>query len=327
MPETAASISPFFIVGCGRSGTTLLRVMLNHHPELAVPPEALSLIDLLRAPKLTAEQARRELLRDYEIGRWQVPLEAERFADCETVAAVIARVHELYAEARGKRAWGHKTPRMVRYAELLESAFEGVRFVHVVRDPRAVARSFTRSQVHRSNALYAARRWRRDVAAGGELARRLPDRAIELRYEDLVREPEAQLRRVCDFLGVGFDPAVLEYADDATREYGEYHRQAHAKLASRPDPDRIDLWRRSLTPRQLRVIETIAGPLMRPYGYEPVAPRPAGGVDLLAHRVDRLPRLAGQIAFSLRKRSGFLPGYVMRKIRLGLYRDLLEFNF
>lgn len=325
MSVDTSPIPPFFIFGCGRSGTTLLRAMLHHHPRIAVPPEALSLVDFLRvSDRLSINQARLSLMKDYELREWGVPLRAEDFADCTTVAELIERVHEVYARQHGKETWGHKTPRMVRHADLLAKAFPAAKFIHVVRDPRAVARSFQRSPVHRSNAFYAARRWRRDVEAGRAFAQRCPERAIEVRYEDLVAEPQHTLRRVGDFLGIAFDPAMLDYADDAPGDYGAYHEQIHEKLASKPDPSRIELWRESLTPRQLRVVESVVGDAMRRYGYEPVCDRAASAWDVRAQRLDRVPGLAGQIVFSLRKRSGFLPGYVLRKLRLRLYRDLLE---
>lgn len=325
MSVPTSAIPPFFIFGCGRSGTTLLRAMLHHHPRVAVPPEALSLIDFLRsAHRLSIDVARRAFLKDYELREWGVPLREQDFADCTTVVELIERVHELYARQHGKQAWGHKTPRMVRHADLLADAFPDANFVHVVRDPRAVARSFQRSPVHQSNALYAARRWRRDVAAGRAFAQFRPDRAIEVRYEDLVTEPQATLRRVCDFLGIGFDPVMLNYTDDARGDYGAYHEQIHEKLASKPDPGRIELWRESLTPRQLRVIESVVGSDMTAYGYQPISEQSASAMDVIVHKLDRVRGLAGQIAFSLRKRSGFLPGYVLRKLRLRLYRDLLE---
>lgn len=325
MVDTPSAIPPFFIVGCGRSGTTLLRAMLHHHPKIAVPPEALSLIDFLRSVnRLSIEQARRALVKDYELREWGVPLREADFADCTTVVELIERVHEVYARHHGKRAWGHKTPRMVRHADLLAHAFPAAKFVHVVRDPRAVARSFQRSPVHRSNPLYAARRWRRDVEAGRDFAERLPDRAMEVRYEDLVAEPEATLRGISDFLNIAFDPAMLDYVDDARGDYGKYHEQIHEKLASKPDPSRIELWRDTLTPRQLRVVESAVGAAMRRYGYEPVCDDAATATDVMVHKFDRVRGLVGQVAFSLRKRSGFLPGYVLRKLRLGLYRDLIE---
>jgi len=326
----AAPVPPFFIVGCGRSGTSLLRTMLDHHPAICVPPEALCLIDLLRARNADARRLRRTMLADHEIRAWGVPLDESSYADCTTAAELIDRVHRLRAQHLGKPGWGHKTPRFVRHTELLRDAFPDARFVHVVRDPRAVALSFMRSPVHRSNPLYAARRWRRDAGAGRELTDAHPDRAIEVRYEDLVTAPRETIERTCGFLGIAFDERTLAYHRDAADEIADSHRAIHARLAAPPDPARIHAWRDALTPAQVRTIETIAGPLMDRFGYArdqtDAARRTLPAIDAAGYRLQRLVGLSGQITYALRRRGGFLPNFVSRKIRLGLHRDLLDVN-
>ena len=328
--DPAPPVPPFFIVGCGRSGTSLLRTMLDHHPDVCVPPEALCLIDLLRARTTRADRLRRTMLADHEIRSWGVPLDESRYADCTTAAELIDRVHRLRAQQLGKANWGHKTPRFVRHTDLLRAAFPHARFVHVVRDPRAVALSFMRSPVHRSNALYAARRWRRDAGAGLALTDTHPDRAIEVRYEDLVAEPRDTLVRTCAFLGIAFDERTLAYHRDAADEIAPSHRAIHARLAAPPDPARVHAWRDTLTAAQVRTVEAVAGPLMDRFGY---TRDHAGPTDnklpartITRYRAQRLAGLAGQIAYALRRRGGFLPNFVARKIRLGLHRDLLDVN-
>lgn len=329
-PGDHPGVPPFFIVGCGRSGTSLLRTMLDHHPAVCIPPEALCLIDLLRARRAPIDRLRRTMLADHEIRAWGVPLDPGRYDDCTSAAALIERVHELRAEQRAKPNWGHKTPRFVRHTGLLREHFPAARFVHVVRDPRAVALSFMRSPLHRSNPLYAARRWRRDAGAGRQLTDTHPERAIETRYEDLVAEPRETLARVCAFLGLDFDERTLAYHRDAADELRPSHRAIHARLAAPPDPARIHAWRDTLTPGQIRTIETIAGPLMDRFGYQRLDPEPTPrtlpAFEAARYKAQRLAGLAGQTLYALRRRGGFLPNFVARKLRLGLHRDLLDLN-
>jgi hypothetical protein len=161
------SDAPFFIVGCGRSGTTLLRTMLNQHSQLAIPLESLFIVDYLRADPTTPPQTFLKLiLKEYEFHEWAIPFSAADFDGCVTAQDFIDRAHALYMQQYGKVIWGQKTPRFVRFGKLLKQHYPGAKFIHVIRDPRAVVSSLIRSNVHHSNAYFAARRWLRDTNAG-----------------------------------------------------------------------------------------------------------------------------------------------------------------
>lgn len=324
--KSALEPAPFFIVGCGRSGTSLLRSMLNSHPDVSVPPEALSLIDFLRADRVPARRLRRQFLRDHELREWELRLAEPDLADCHSAAEMIYRVHRIYCEARGASRWGHKTPRFVRHLDLLGTHFPDAKFIHIVRDPRAVARSFTRSPVHQSNPLYAAMRWRRDVSAGRAFIRAHPDACLEVRYEALVRDPAATLRAVCDFLELRYEPEMLRYPESAAAEIGRYHSTSHARLAALPDASRIDAWRDEVDDRSVRVIESIAGEIMDSYGYPRLSTGRSTRSDRARYMAQRAIGLSGQITHSLTTRGLFLPRFILRKWQLGLLADLRSIN-
>src|SRR6266545_1616703 len=144
---------PVFVVGCGRSGTTMLRLMLDAHPELAIPGESHFIPPLwsarrryLRGGRLDADLLLTELFRTLHFQMWKLP-EAEvrrrvsglmdpGFAD------VIGSVFAVYAEHQGKERWGDKTPIYVRHLPLLATLFGDARFVHLIRDGRDVTLSY-----------------------------------------------------------------------------------------------------------------------------------------------------------------------------------------
>ena len=312
-------VDPFFIVGCGRSGTTLLRVMLDSHDDVAVPPESLFIPDYLRSDK-PAPVLRRALLREYEIREWGLEVTEADLEGCEDGAALIARIHELYAQSNGKQRWGQKTPRLVRHGALLKQHFPGARFVHMVRDPRAVANSLMRSNVHRSNALYAAKRWNNDVAAGLTL-----DPVLTVAYEALVTDPEPELKRICDFLGLAYSPSMLSYTQKS-EGYSAFYQDIHKKLADKPDPNRINAWRDKMDPRDIAVVESQLAVDLGPLGYERLGLEATGGY-IAWLRLQRYFGFAGQIFYYLRKRRAYLSSFMGRKRRLGLLRDLFSTRF
>ncbi len=321
--------SPFFIVGCGRSGTTLLRAMLNHHSQLAIPLESLFIIDYLRAqPGTPPDTFLRLITREYELQEWGMTVTADDFAGCVTAQDFIDRAHEHYLRQEGKTIWGQKTPRFVRYGPLLKRHYPHAKFINVIRDPHAVVSSLIRSNVHNSNALYAARRWVRDVDAGRRLAQDFPGDVLHVRYADLITDTERALRACCDFLGIDFEPSLLDYHKTGTEEYSGYYAQIHAKLNQAPDTSRIDAWREHLTAQDVAVLESVCGPLMDEFGYAREATEPASPATLRRLKVQRKLGLFKQIWHNYRTRSGYLMSFLRRKIVLGLlFATFKEVNY
>lgn len=312
--------SPFFIVGCGRSGTTLLRTMINHHSLLAIPLESLFITDYLSAKKdVTPATFRRLIATEYELQEWGITFPDGAFDGCVTAQDFIDRAHEWYVKEHGKRYWGQKTPRFVRFGALLKRHYPHARFINVVRDPRAVVSSLIASNVHNSNALYGARRWRRDVEAGLKLEQDYPTDVLRIRYEDLVADTETTLRAVCDFLEIDFEPILLDYHRTGTQEYSGYYAQIHAKLNDAPDISRIEAWRKKLNAQDIALIESICGPLMDQLGY---TRETSGAVVPSTVRRMKLQRRLGlfqQIWHNYRTRRGYLVSFLRRKIALGLF--------
>lgn len=320
---------PIFVLGCGRSGTTLLRTMLNHHPDIAIPLESLFVIDYLRVEtRCDIETLKSLFIREYELHEWGLGIQGHELRQFGSVPDIIRYAHEKYAKCQGKSRWGQKTPRFIRYVEKLVEAYPDALFVHVIRDPRAVAASLRKSRAHRSNALFAAKRWVRDVQAGLEAQNAFPDRFIEVRYEDLVCDTMDCLRRVCDFLNVRFSDKMIDYTDTGCREYSNcYYQSLHKRLRDKPDKARVDAWRNSLTSRSQRIIEAISRPLMAQLRY--TAETKSKSVSrwiIVFFYLERAFGILLQLRYYVLYRRGYIYSFVTRKIRLRLIRDLLQIN-
>jgi hypothetical protein len=280
-----------FVGGSERSGTTLLRNILTAHPELAVPNESpfIRLIHrvLTGQGRLHDLDAAWGMIRNHSRFRqWRLPPEeVEKLLHEQPPASyddLVRALFAAYARWRGKPHAGDKTTGNALYFEWLAHRFPNSRFVHIVRDPRAVCMSRAVQIFGEGGLPSAARHWRSRVAAARAAATTLGDRLLEIRYERLVAGPEDELERLCTFIGLPFDRALLDHGHsiDVLPQHGQ---DVHAR-----EPLRTDLrhWRQELSRADVSVIETIAGPLMDEVGY----PREVGRLT---------PRAAAVIAGGL----------------------------
>jgi hypothetical protein len=288
-----------FVVGMNRSGTTLLRMMLDAHPELTIPPETHFVPDLIDVEK--RDGASPELFTEVitsqrewgDFGFSGDELQG-RFRSIQRLDAgsAIRAFFELYAERQGKPRWGDKTPRYVSRMRAIQKVLPEARFVHVIRDGRDVALSHNnrikrRGLDHKTPvpAGEMARRWRKRIEKARYDAGAVGDRYIEIRYEDLVTSTEPTLRRVCELVEIDFDPVMLDYhrraeerlqemARDLPAGQGRPHRpgeerlQAHALLKEPPKKDRVESWKQEMSAEDVAEFEAIAGELLRDLDYE-----------------------------------------------------------
>lgn len=320
---------PFFIVGCGRSGTTLLRTMLNHHSSIAVPLESICILDYLRAAQ-TANQRTLKLLfaREPEFRGWGLDLSVKEFDNCKNIKEMVNRVHLLYAKKHKKNIWGNKTPRFIRYGHLIKQIWPDAQFIHVIRDPRATASSLAKSRIHCSNPYFGAKRWLRDTHAGLQLKQQYPNDVLEIRYEDLVARPETTLKHVCAFLQIPYQPTLLAYHKMGTKEYRSTHKNIHHKLSESPDKKRITAWKKNLSREEVELVEYLCKDLMETVGYgrKFVSPRHSKYL-IRKFKMQRLWGLIKQILQYIIHRKRFLVFSVWRKWKLGLlWSDIKEVN-
>ena len=279
-----------FVVGVGRSGTTLLRLMLDAHPELAIPPETHFLPDLIDRAKA---EATAESLGDVittarnwgDFGLDEDELRA-RLDDTEPHAGPAARTFfGLYAEGHGKARWGDKTPIYVESMRPIASVLPEARFVHLIRDGRDVALSRRKRGMGAGKPMAnTAARWRNRIEDARKQSRRLKERYVELRYEDLVADPEPALRQICELCELEFDPAMLAHseragerlgelgdlsaADGRRARSGEERAAAHALAKQAPSGERVGTWQSEMSAAERAEFEEVAGELLRELGYK-----------------------------------------------------------
>jgi hypothetical protein len=284
---TRASNPCVFVVGAARSGTTLLQRMLNAHPLLAVVNETYWLPRKYRERTGLTRQGYVTpalfplLLESPKFGRMGFGEEDLRriAGDGAPIRYVdfVRRLFDEYARRRGKQLAGDKTPGYVRRMSQLHELWPDAKVVHIIRDPRDVCLSlldwsggeraagqFGTWQLDPtvSSALY----WRYSVAMGREAGTDLgSDLYLEARYEDLVNSPEAELGRLCAFLGIPFDAAMQNYHVGRTRP--KPGRSSKAQWLP-PTPGLRD-WTTQLAAPDIAAVEVAVGELLRELGYAP----------------------------------------------------------
>jgi hypothetical protein len=287
-----------FVVGCARSGTTLLKRVLNAHPQLAITKEThwiplayeertgLSPDDLV-TPALVDK-----LLADRRFARMGLGRpELEALLDTgqpPTYAQFVTGAFDLYGRAQGKRLVGDKTPIYGLDIPLLHRLWPEARFVHLIRDGRDVCLSVQNWKRQDGGTglednvttwaedpvTTAAVWWTWRVRLAREAGRPLgPERYYELRYEALVSNPAAECARLCEFLGLPYDEAMLRFH--------EGHTKAKAGLGSKkawlPITPGLRDWRTQMPAADQERFEAAAGGLLDELGYPRAvaAPSPA----------------------------------------------------
>jgi hypothetical protein len=190
-------------------------------------------------------------------------------------ADLTALLYRRVAAFHGKTRWGDKTPAYTRHVLPLAVMFPAARFIHVVRDPRAVAQSWVPANWGPNTFWHAARYWAETVGlATADMELLEPWRCCTVRFEDVVREPEPTLRGVCAFLDLDWDPMVLDSeARHQVKLPSTLDEALHQKTNKALDPERADSWRQ-LDPRDLRSVEAVCWDLMQIYHYGPLGDRP-----------------------------------------------------
>jgi len=266
---------PFFVVGVPRSGTTLLRFMLDGHPRLAVPGES-HFIVTLRVRRLRLRHrpglALEAILGHPRFAEWGLDPDAVRAQAAEDgpvdFAGVVRTVFGAYARSQGKVRWGDKTPDYVSHMTMLARLFPDAQFVHIIRDGREMA-SACADYGWAPTAVSAGYWWRKRVAKGVRVGKRLgPDRYREIRLEQLIADPQAVLTQICEFLGERYDPVMLDYPTRVRLRDPDklFLQRPHRHLVLPPTAGLRD-WRAGLSARQQRLVEAACGAPLRHLGY------------------------------------------------------------
>jgi hypothetical protein len=288
-----------FVVGVSRSGTTLLRLMLDAHPQLAIPPETHFVPKIVNiCERLVAEGAPAAEIRARALEamtnhpRWDdIGLSADEVRklmerhDQLTPGDAIRSFYEAYAAAEGKPRWGDKSPPYTWKSLRIQRALPEAHFIHIIRDGRDVALSLSKVSWGPGDITLAAEKWVTEVRRARKRARGLARGTyMELHFEDLVADPEPVLRKIARFVDLPWDQAMLDYHRQAERRMSremartlkplgggtitaEERARQHELVSRPPSPSRTQRWRTEMSAEDREAFEAVAGKLLAELGY------------------------------------------------------------
>lgn len=271
---------PIFVLGCPRSGTTLIQLMLSAHPRIAIPPETRFVIPAYRRRREWGDLGKAENRR--ALASWLVDSDGTWFADLglpaeeitaaivdgpPTLGSAIGTVLRAYAHKFGKPRWGDKYPPYHQDVPALLRMFPDAQFIHIVRDGRDCVASLKRMPWFRGDVLRAAHTWAYAIDAGRHWSRRLGAGSWhEVIYERLVRDPRAELGALCTFLGEGFAEEMC--APHLLAPLMVPQRKSwHTGLRRELNAGKIGAFSAGLDTQEIGLMEAVNARRLRHYGY------------------------------------------------------------
>ncbi len=275
---TMSPVPPVFIVGSGRCGSTLLRLMLITKSNLMIPDEC----DFLWRSALTLGAGRPmdgatlesflRIVRDIssfpKLGIPFTELRAEVLGkQPHTLAEALETVYAYHATRHGRSRWGDKNPFYVLYLDLVVSLFPDARVVHLVRDARDVALSYSKTRMRPHNFYLAAMRWKHCLDRGQVWGRSHPRQYLQVKYESLIENPEMELKRVCEFIGEEFHVGMFDFHHSSLTRATSANRDHHVNLTRPLLTTNKEKWRSEMSAVDIRIVEAVAGDRLVRLGY------------------------------------------------------------
>ena len=270
----------FFIIGSARSGTTLLRLILNAHPDVAVPPESRFITELWQGEEeIHVEDLLHRLERHRLFQVWGLDVEdvkqelgtspRGRYGD------VMEAVYRAWAKSKGKAMWGDKTPRYIENIPLLALLWPEAKFIHQIRDGRNVVLSYADVPFGPKTLGKGADLWKRRVEQGLLYGRPLgPARYTEIRYEEFVVDTPNMTKRLCDFLGIEFHPDMLDYVEKSRTDILPRAARYNPNV-TKPPTTSLRSWENQMRDKQIEMFEAIAGDTLDMLEYPRRFPNPS----------------------------------------------------
>jgi hypothetical protein len=277
MKNEMEDFSPIFIIGVGRSGTTLVQGILNAHPEICFPPETHFITNYFYKDKELFENFRtfkEKVLNDKNFKRMSIDINRilER-AEENGFASKKLFYYNLLKEVKNKakkNMVGDKDPKNIEYVDIIKSIFPKSFLIHIIRDPRDVILS-------RKNARWSMNRplifhiliYKIQLALGkvrGKIT--FGKNYIEIKYEDLITFPERECKKVCNFLNVKYYKNMLNYSKQSKMIVSQEEYQWKKNIFKPIMSDNFNKWKKYLTKYELLIIEYLCREEICENGYE-----------------------------------------------------------
>lgn len=288
-------VNPLFVVGCGRSGTSMILNILNRYSSIAIPSESHFLIAYMKKydnyetleDDLVLERLLRDILNEPFVKEFDAKFNIESLVKCvrpRTYAGVVRAIYKTFQLQHGKSRWGDKTPWYVLNINDILRLFPDAQFVHIIRDGRDCALSLIERPWGPRNVYKAANAWKSAVIAGLEQGRKLPEgKYIEIRYEKVLVNPEEELEKLFSFIGEPLSQSIL-------REFS-FKKNNYYK------------WKTKMSTINKQLFERVAGELLESLGYEKIfdSIKPLSAVEKVYYNIENRIKSSANIIFDVKR--------------------------
>lgn len=264
------SCIPFIIISSGRAGTTLLRVILTKNSQISIPPESQFLHDALRkflsynylgwdelVKIVVGELESKKIFRHWEINLYPVYRKLSNIEEKNrSLAKIIDEIYLTFLRSKEPRAliWGDKSPLHTYYINWIDKIFPRIKYIHLIRDGRAVVNSMLNRNYLNNTITKACKRWNKSINIVNKFKKKKnKDDFFELKYEDLVLKPEKIIKKVCSFIDVNFENQMIR-SSVSIENYGDTILPHHSNLKKPINKKSIDRWKWELSKKQKNII-------------------------------------------------------------------------
>lgn len=285
--EKLDKIPFFFILGRPRSGTTLLRTLFDAHPNVQIPPECKFILDLYpKYGKKTnwsekeLEGFYQDLIRQWRFNIWTIDREKLKAGlmacagktSYSMICKVVYHHYQSFYEKKEILWFGDKNPGYTIYTERLLKIFPDAKFIQILRDYRDNYVSVKDVDFELPVPSLVATKWKLFYKNVRRAAGKNPERYLTIRYEDLVDDPEKQMKPVCAFLGIDYRPEMLEFhrkEDEIFKVYPKaFVMRFHANLVNKINKSRSGIWKEKLSRNEIRLADMAVGKIAEEAGYQ-----------------------------------------------------------
>lgn len=278
------AIFPFFIIGSGRCGTTLLRRILFAYPDICIPPETYvfpKCITLFQKYKnapwheivhlilSTIEYHPKFIAFDISLR----PLAQELIhvpKNKRSLATILDRFMRYYAKEKNLPCakWGDKTPKNTWHLEAIHNVFPNSKYIHLIRHGADVVESYLRTGLH-VGLEHSAKRWKGSIKKAQAFGIKHPNQYLEIHYETLVEQPQESLKKISDFLAIDYLAETIENSQKATNQMGDVTMYDHFSSVSKPvSTKHIGKWKEAFSDAEIKKLRTLIGPELESLGYQ-----------------------------------------------------------
>ncbi|MFD0931996.1 sulfotransferase family protein [Psychroflexus salinarum] len=270
-----------FITGCPRSGTTMLANILGNGESCVATPESHFFNDFIYKylPENSSKSEKKDLViffnDHYRFKQWEIDANnienLPKIITNKSYNIVIENTIKLFAERHSKSQEKEliridHTPSNIKSFNIINKLFPGSKFVFIVRDPRAVYASIKDLDWGPNSSLKLSQLWIEYTAAFFAVQRLYPNRVCLIKYEDIIKTPSTQVKKLCDFIEIEYRNSLLE--EGSGFKVPDYTFSQHALVGKALDKSRINKWKNELQKQDIKIIESQCDAILNALGYE-----------------------------------------------------------